>query len=179
MTRRCDVCGFETEEAVCPRCATVLLRGQASCPRCGKPSSGPIAFCEDCGSALTARVPADDKLREVTLELLTLTDDADFREMPEEVRRDLLDAVIGLSPEAVVREECRRQIQAWRDRGFEVGALEALLDTDLEAFRERGAQLIRVQIHRTSRDSTPRCPLCDARLPPAAQRCDNCGARLG
>ncbi len=283
MARRCAVCGFESDEAVCPRCNTILLRGQAICPRCGKLFPGWIAACDGCGApmgpepkgpeaeeavrllasvpgispdrarALVARgfrdfadivrlaLPESDvqrglhhaiarralladlapkvprpasgdrcpvcgsawaagadhcatcgsarvtelpverveqKLQEVTEELVGLAENEDFREMPEDVRLELLGAFRGLSPDDVVREEYRHQIDAWREKGFDVSSLEALLDTDLDAFRERSVRLIRAQILKKAEGGQFRCPLCDVRLPPAAEQCENCGAKF-
>ncbi len=282
MARRCAVCGFKSDNAVCPRCNTILLRGQAICPKCGKLFSGWIALCDACGAnlgpepqgpadeeavrllasvpgisperarALVARgyrdfsdivrlaLPESDvqkglhhaiarralladlapkidrpassdrcavcgsawpagadqcatcgsasahlpvetveqKLQEVAGELVGLAEDEDFREMPEDVRLELLDAFGGLSPEDVVRDEYRRQIDAWREKGFDVAPLEALLATDLDAFRERSVRLIRAQILKKAERGQFRCPLCDVRLPPAAEQCENCGAKF-
>jgi predicted amidophosphoribosyltransferase len=283
VARRCAVCGFESEGAVCPRCNTILLRGQAICTKCGKLFPGWIAVCDACGAplppepkgpedeeavqllasvpgisqdrarALVARgfrdfsdivrlaLPEGDvqrglhhaiarralladlapkaarpasrdrcpvcdsawragadhcttcgsamrtdmpvemvgqKLQEVTEQLVGLSDDQDFREMPEDIRRELIGAFGGLSPEEVVREEYRRQIDAWRKKGFDVETLETLLATDLDGFRERSVRLIRAQILKKAEKGQFRCPLCDVRLPPAAEQCENCGAKF-
>ncbi len=280
---RCGVCGLESEDAVCPRCNTVLLRGQAICPKCGKLFEGWIALCDACGTSLgpeparpddeeavrllssvpgitddraralvakgyrdfsdivrlalpeaavrrglhhaiarrallsdlaptgaraaagdtcrvcgsprtggtdrcpvcgsapTAEVPVaavQAKLQAVTDELVTLARDRDVREMPEDVRRELLDAFAGLDPEDVMRDECRRQIEAWREKGFDVAPLEALLASDLDAFRERSVRLIRAQILKKVEGGEFRCPLCDVVLPPDAEACENCGAKF-
>lgn len=282
MPRRCGVCGFETGDAICPRCDTILLRGQATCPRCGRLFLGWVARCDGCGTslgsepqrsddeavrtlaavpgitedrarALVARgfrdfsdivrlalpehdvrrglhhtiarralladlaptaqerrpgdrcrvcgarwpvgadrcgtcgsaraaeppVPAlEAKLQAVTEEMVGLAQDEDFRGMPEAVRRELVDAFAGLRPEDVLREECRRQIAAWRAKGFDVGGLEALAAGDLVEFRERSVRLIRAQILKTSDRGTYRCPLCSDPLPAAAEQCGNCGAKF-
>src|SRR5256712_11046395 len=52
MAGKCPVCGFTTEEASCPRCATILLRGQAICPKCGKMFEGRVAVCDACGAGV-------------------------------------------------------------------------------------------------------------------------------
>lgn len=283
MARRCGVCGFESEGAVCPRCNTILLRGQAICPKCGKLFPGVIAECDACGAAiestgthpsdeesvrllasvpgiseararalvargfhdfsdvvrlalpdravrrglhhaiarralladLVPKVPAvaradrcpacgslwpvgsdhcmtcgsaastevpvaavEQKLEQVTGEIVALSSDKDFREMPEDIRRELLDAFGGLDPEALVREEYRRQIEAWRDKGFDVGPLETLLASDLDGFREKSVRLIRAQILKKVEGGEFRCPLCDVALPPEAEQCENCGAKF-
>lgn len=283
MARRCGVCGFESGEAVCPRCATILVFGEAVCPKCGKLFSGRVAVCDSCGTvvglphaapedeeavhlltalpgitedrarALVARGfrdvadvvrlalpdrdvrrglhhviarrmllselapeaakagagdrcpvcagrlgPGDDrcttcgspvaardswetldrKLKQVTAELLTLAEDSDVREMPAEVRKDLLDAFGGMSQEGALRDGYRRQVDAWRNRGFDVTGLEELLDTDLDGFRERSVRLIRAQIRKKATATGFRCPLCEMHLPAEAERCNNCGAKF-
>jgi len=283
MARRCGVCGFESDSAVCPRCNTILLRGQAICPKCGKLFPGVIAACDACGAslgpaeakpsdeeavrllasvpgisdararALVARgfhdfsdivrlalpesavrkglhhaiarralladlvpkVPAvargdrcpvcgspwpedsdrcttcgsaastelpvqavEQKLEQVTGEIVGLSQDEDFREMPEDIRRELLDAFGGLDPEALVRDEYRRQVEAWRAKGFDVAPLEDLLASDLEEFREKSVRLIRAQILKKVEGGEFRCPLCDVVLPPQAEACENCGAKF-
>lgn len=283
MARRCGVCGLESEGAVCPRCSTILLRGQAICPRCGKLFPGWIAECDACGASLPSEAigpsdeesvrllasvpgiteararqlvargfhdfsdvvrlalpesavrkglhhaiarralladlvprapavaraercpvcgspwPADSdrcttcgsaastevpvaaverKLEQVTGEIVALSHDADFREMPEDIRRELLDAFGGLDPEALVREEYRHQIDAWREKGFDVGPLEDLLASDLDGFREKSVRLIRAQILKKVEGGEFRCPLCDVILPPEAESCENCGAKF-
>jgi len=276
VARRCGVCGFETEDPACPRCGTILLRGQAICPKCGKLFSGWIAACDGCGASLgldpehpgdpeavrllasvpgiseerakilvaqgfrdlsditrlalsesdvrrglhhtiarrlllaglaprgptpapACRCPAcgaqmvadsdrcatcgsatstgipreavEQKLQTVASEIVALAQD-------EDVRRELLSALGGLSSEDVMQDEYRHQIDAWRDRGFDVTALDSLLATDLEGFRERSVRLIRAQIRKRSQGGEYRCPLCEARLPAAATECENCGAKF-
>ena len=283
MGDRCGVCGFEADGAVCPRCNTILLRGQAICSRCGKLFPGWIAVCDACGASLGPgpRGPADEeavrllasvpgiseenarvlvakgfrdfsdivrlalpdaavrkglhhaiarralladlparkraagpssacpvcgspwpvgadrcpvcgsaattdlpvesverKLREVADELVTLGDEEDVEDIPEDIRKELLDAFAAIDPEDVVRDEYRRQIEAWRAKGFVVAPLEDLLAKDLEAFRERGVRLIRAQLLKKLDRGTFRCPLCDVALPPEAEVCENCGARF-
>ncbi len=283
MARRCAVCGLDTDEPVCPRCNTILLRDRAICPKCGKLFPGWVAVCDACGASIgpeprepedheavlllasvpgiteakarelvargfrdfsdvvklalperavkrglhhaiarrallvdleskaggrpsgprcpvcgaawgprdaacdrcgSARGPAaepgaiDRKIEEVTGELVDLARDEDFREMPEEVRDEILQAFAGLSEDDILREEYRRQIAAWWAKGFDVTALEALLASDLQGFREKSVRLIRAQIRKKSDAGTYRCPLCDAVLEPAAEECENCGARF-
>ncbi len=283
MARRCGVCGFESEGAVCPRCNTILLRGQAICPVCGKLFPGWIAVCDACGTALprepegpddeeavrllasvpgisetrakalvakgfrdfsdivrlalpdaavrmglhhaiarralladlsagkTGRAASGDcpvcgaawpreqdrcpvcgssaelrfpveamgkDLEHVADGLAALGEDEDVEDLPADVRRDLVDAVGTIDPNDLVREEYRRQIEAWRSKGFVVAPLEDLLATDLNAFRERSVRLIRLQLRKKREGGTFRCPLCESSLAPEAESCANCGARF-
>lgn len=285
MPSPCPVCGVPSEEAVCPRCGTILAPGRAICPRCGKMFSGAIAACDACGSSIRARtipgkapeaavaallavpgiteararelaargfrdfsdivrlalpeksvrmglhhaiarkallsamVPGphaeetggpcpicgtpwrageeacracgtsaeraldrevlEAKVVEVTGELVDFADDPDFREMPSDVREDLLRALGGLDEAEILRDEYRRQIDAWRRKGFDVGPLEALLAEDLATFQERSVRLVRTQMMKKAQSGSFRCPLCEVRIPSAAEECGNCGARFG
>lgn len=153
----------------------------SACPVCGSPKGSGVDRCDMCGSVPTADGPVEaveQKFQQVTDELVALAQDEDVRGMPEDVRQELLDAFAGLDPEDVVRDECQRQIEAWREKGFVVAPLEDLLARDLEAFRERGVRLIRAQMLKKAEGDTFHCPLCDIALPPEAEVCENCGAKF-
>lgn len=283
MARRCGVCGFESNAAVCPRCNTILLPGRAICPKCGKMFPGWIALCDACGAdmgpepkepgdkeavRLLASVPGitptrakelvargfrdfsdivrlalppsevkkglhhaiarkamlsdlvprhtakttarrcsvcgatwiaggdrcaacgstrapevdaeaiDRRLLEVAGEIVDLAQDEDFQSMPPEVQEEILQAFGDVNGDDLLREEYRRQIDAWREKGFDVRPAEKLFETDLQAFRERGVRLIRAQIRKKAEGGQYRCPLCDVPLPASAEECENCGARF-
>lgn len=151
------------------------------CPVCAAPRLSGADRCATCGSTASTGLVVEtvgQKIEEVTQEIVTLTDDEDFREMPEDVRKDLLAAFAGLTPEDVLREEYGRQLDAWREKGFDVAPLEKLLATDLDEFRERSVRLIRAQILKKAEAGSFRCPLCDVRLPAATEQCENCGAKF-
>lgn len=274
---------MESEDAVCPRCGTILVRGQAICPRCGKLFPGWIAACDACGASLGPEPPgfADDEavrllasvpeideaharvlvakgfhdfsdivrlalpesevrkglhhaiarralladmghpsadaevripcpvcgtpwpagadrcavcgsvaakdgaldaireeLAEVADDLADQTPAEDAAGIAEEPRTDLFDTLMRVDPDAILRDECRRQIEAWRSKGFNVAPLEDLLEDDLEAFRARSVRLIRAQMLKKREGSGFRCPLCETPLAPEAETCDNCGARF-
>jgi len=276
----CSVCGFATDAAVCPRCSTILLKGQAICPKCGKRFQGSIATCDACGAELRAKAPAPDadavqelaavpgigevtarelaargfkdfsdvvrlalpesavskglhhsiarkvllstlgagtevskggapcpscgtawppgaercaicgatpdaaldvealeqKLHAVTGEIVDLSADPDFQDMPSEVREELLSAFGGYDETELIKEECRRQIEAWRRKGFDVEPLERLLDEDPSGFQEKSVRLIRTQMMKKAEGGRFRCPLCDVVLKSVAAECPNCGA---
>lgn len=283
MAHRCDVCGYETEGAVCPICSTILLVGQAICPKCGKMFPGRIAVCDSCGTSLGSATegPPDEesarlfasfpgisearsrelvargfhdvsdivrlalpdaavqrglhhaiarrallaelgpeeeraahgercpvcgsrwsvdsdrcptcgsgasdlppvtvserKVEQVTGEIVGISTETDSRARLEDIRTKLLDTFQSLDPEDLVRREYRRQIDAWREKGFDVAPLEDLLLTDVDAFRSQAVPLIRAQIRAKAEDPALRCPLCNESLAPEAAECANCGAKL-
>ena len=283
MARRCFVCGFKTDQAICSRCNTILAPGRATCRDCGKTFDGWIAECDACGAridptasepsneeairALTAvpgitevrarelvahgfrdfadivrlalpesavehglhhtiarramladlvartervgtevRCPMcgaawlkdafrcaacgsspdleldpeviEDRLHALTGEIVDLASDPDFQEMPEDVRRDLLQAFGGLDEDDLLREDGQHQIDAWRVKGFDVVPLERLLEIDPKGFREISGRLIRAQVMKKAEGGQYRCPLCDVRLESTAEECENCGARF-
>ncbi len=151
----------------CPVCATRRPLGADRCPTCGSSASTGVAV-----------EAIEEKLQSVAGEVVNLAKDRDIQDMPEDARQELLQALGGLDPDDVLREECRRQLDAWRAKGFDVLPLEDLLDTDLEGFREQSVRLIRAQILKRAVGGGFRCPLCDARLSPAAEECENCGAKF-
>ena len=120
----------------------------------------------------------EQKIQEVTREIVELAADPDVREMPAEVREELFLAAAGVDPDDVLRDEYRRQIDAWRDKGFDVSGAERLLNRDLDTFRRRSARLIRAQTRKGS-EKRHRCPLCEFEIPDRAKECENCGARFG
>ncbi len=152
-----------------------------TCPVCGSPWPFGVDRCPVCGSAATKELPVasvERKLRDVADELVHLGEEEDVEDIPEDVRKELLDAFEAIDPEDVVREEYRRQIEAWRAKGFVVAPLEDLLTKDLDAFRERGVRLIRAQMRKKVEAGRFRCPLCEVVLLPEAEVCENCGARF-
>jgi hypothetical protein len=153
----------------------------ARCPMCGAAWLAGGIRCAACGSSFDARLDPDvveQKLQEITGEIVDLGADADFQEMPPDIRTEFLQAFGGLNPEDLLREECRHQIEAWRLKGFDVVGVERLLEEDLTRFRERSTRLIRAQVMKKAESGKYRCPLCEVRLASTAEECANCGARF-
>jgi len=284
MPGKCPVCGFASDAAVCPRCATILLPGQAICPKCGKMFSSRIAVCDACGAGVSkdlddaeeeavkafALVPGMDQRtarrltergfrdfadviklalpesavrrglhhtisRKILLQsvapaapkrqdrtrclacravvpesettcpacgaalgpeaeqaymektlagvrgsLEVLSEDPDFQSMPEAVRREILSAMEGMleGPEATEDDEYTRQIEAWREKGFDVEPVILLLAQHPSNFRERAVRIIRAQIRKKMEGGMFKCPLCEERLESTAEECGNCGAKF-
>jgi RNA polymerase subunit RPABC4/transcription elongation factor Spt4 len=154
------------------------------CGRCGGPVPLGSAECEVCGASL--EVPATRKIEEIgdrvgkaIREIYSdLTDDASFRRMPHELQEEMMDALAEVDEEELLRQEYREQIDAWREKGFDVSALEKLLEWDLRLFKEESVKIIKTQIQRRKEKGKEKCPLCLEVLPEGAVTCPNCGARL-
>ena len=153
----------------------------ARCPMCGAAWLANATRCASCGSTFGLGLePAaiEQRLQEITGDLVNLAEDEDFQGMPEDVRNEILQAFGGVTPDDLVREEYVRQIEAWRTKGFDVAHVEHLLEEDLPNFRERSARLIRLQVAKKVDSGKYRCPLCEVRLDSTAEECGNCGARF-
>ncbi len=153
----------------------------ARCPMCGAAWLANATRCASCGSTFGLEldpVAIEQRLEQITGDLVNLAADEDFQGMPEDVRNEILQAFGGVTREDLLREEYTHQIEAWRTKGFDVARVEHLLEEDLSNFRERSARLIRLQVAKKADSGTYRCPLCEIRLESAAEECGNCGARF-
>lgn len=156
-------------------------REDVRCPACGTPWLVGFDRCVICGAAADLGLDVEAlerKLQEVTGEIVDLASDADFQGMPLEVREELLAAFGGMDEAELLREDYRRQIEAWRRKGFDVVPLERLLGDDLARFQERSVRIIRAQMMKKAEGGRFRCPLCEVVLPSTAEECPNCGARF-
>ena len=154
---------------------------EACCPMCGAEWLAQSTRCAACGSQFDLDldpVIVEQKLQEITGEIVDLATDADFQGMPEGIRNELLAAFGGLNPEELLREECQHQIEAWQAKGFDVTSVERIFAEDPTHFRERSSRLIRVQVMKTADSGHSRCPLCEVRVEITAEECGNCGARF-
>jgi hypothetical protein len=153
----------------------------APCPHCATPWPAGADRCRVCGAApdTTLDVEAlEEKLHAVSGEIVDLSADPDFQEMPVEVRDELLGVFGQVDEIELLREDCRRQIEAWRRKGFDIAPLELLLEEDPVGFQEKSVRLIRTQMLKKSEGGRFRCPLCEVALPSVAGECPNCGARF-
>ncbi len=153
----------------------------ARCPVCGAAWLAEATRCASCGSTVGLEldpVAIEQRLEEVTGDLVNLAEDEDFQGMPEEVRNEILQAFGGVTRDDLLREQYVHQIEAWRTKGFDVVHVEHLLEEDLSNFRERSARLIRLQVAKKVDSGRYRCPLCEVRLESTAEECANCGARF-
>jgi len=120
----------------------------------------------------------EQKLEAITGEIVDLDLDDDFLGMPEAVRDEYVQVFAGADPEDFLREECEHQIDAWRQKGFDVAPVEQLLEEDLSSFRAGGTRLIRLQAMKKAGSGAYRCPLCEISVESTAEECGNCGARF-
>ena len=152
MARRCGVCGLESEEAVCPRCNTILLRDRAVCPKCGKLFDGWTALCDACGASLGPEppAPADEEAVRLLASIPGISEDA-ARGLVAKGFRDFSDVVRLALPEAAVRRGLHHAI-----------ARHALL-ADLAPHAARVA-------------SATVCPVCGSPWAADADRCEVCGS---
>lgn len=155
--------------------------GGAPCPTCDAAWLAGTIRCAACGSAPRPELdPAvvEQKLQEISGEVVDLAADEDFQGMPEGVKNELLQAFGGMSQEDLLKEECRHQIEAWRAMGFDVTSVERILAEDPTQFREQSTRMIRAQVMKGGTSGRYRCPLCEVRLERTADACANCGARF-
>gem|GEM_PF-3556685 len=153
----------------------------ARCSMCGAAWLANATRCASCGSTFGLDLdPAaiEQRLQEITGDLVNLAEDEDFQGMPEDVRNEILQAFGAVTRDDLLREEYAHQIEAWRTKGFDVASVEPLLQEDLSNFRERSARLIRLQVAKKADSGRYRCPLCEVRLESTAEECGNCGARF-
>jgi len=155
-------------KTTCLECHTTVLESETTCPACG------MALGSDAEEAFIER-------RLATVEAATgrLSDDPDFRSMPDDVRAQILRAMgTMLEQETVTDEEFDRQIEAWRTKGFDVEPVLVLLGQHPNDLRDRAIRLIRAQIRKKRDGGVFKCPLCDEVLAPTVEECENCGARF-
>ncbi|HKW43174.1 MAG TPA: hypothetical protein VJP06_03215 [Thermoplasmata archaeon] len=151
------------------------------CPMCGAAWLAGATRCAACGSLPDLELDpsvVEQKLQEITGEIVDLATDEDFQSMPEDARNELVRAFGGLNETDVIRQQYNHQIEAWRSKDFDVEPLERLLNEDLVHFRERSTRLIRAQVMKKAEAGKYRCPLCEVVLPSTAEECENCGARF-
>src|SRR2546430_5735645 len=89
----------------------------ARCPMCGAAWLAHATRCAACGSSFDLAldpVVMEQKLQEITGEIVDLAIDEDFRGMPESVRDELMQAFGGVRPEDLLHEEYEHQVEACR-----------------------------------------------------------------
>ena len=153
----------------CMACSATVLETETMCPACGAPLGA------DAEEAFIKK-----RLAGVQGSLAPLAEDPDFRSMPATVRQEILEEISTMlqAPSPPTDAEFAAQIEAWRERGFDVDPVLVLLAQHPNNFRERAVRLIRSQIRKKMEGGLFKCPLCDVYLEPAAEECGNCGAKF-
>ncbi len=152
MARRCNVCGFETKDAVCPRCNTILLRDKAICPKCGKIFNGWIASCDACGTTMgPERRTVEDKASVLALTSVPGISEARARELAARGFHDFSDIVRLALPASAVSKGLHHAI-ARKILLSAIGGKDEVREPDA------------------------RCPTCGAPWLPDLDQCFACGS---
>jgi predicted amidophosphoribosyltransferase len=186
--------------------AEFVRRGQkaddGNCPICSGPYNPETGFCEKCKYSPLPEWSEHwmkERLDKLTDEVENLCSHPDFQAMPEDMKKQVLSEVNGMlepvfNEERLVAElesvfgsideeeenvkQYRMQIDAWRKKGFDVSALEGLLDKSVDDFRANCVKILRLQMHKKHKEFKFLCPLCEAGLAAEAKECPNCGAKF-
>jgi rRNA maturation endonuclease Nob1 len=158
------------DELACARCKGPLDANELKCSICGAAAGAAFLDLQINGHTL--------KLGEYMDELYVFVrDTVKGSAASKEIRSEITNAIAELDGREIEREEYRNQIEAWREKGFMVSELEALLDKDVEEFKKRSLELIKAQV-RKREEHVLRCPLCDFLLKETWKECPNCGAKF-
>ena len=158
MTGKCPVCGLKTKEAVCPRCATILLPGQAICPTCGKMFPGRIAVCDECGRGLGGDLDESEERSVRAFALVPGMDEPTARRLHARGFREFADVIkLGL-PESAVRKGLHHTISR-----------KILLGGVVPKASHRVGRTTCMACHTSVLESETRCPACGAALGPEAE----------
>ncbi|MCJ2555804.1 MAG: hypothetical protein LN415_01675 [Candidatus Thermoplasmatota archaeon] len=159
-------------------------KDQLACARCKGPLDANELRCKICGAAagaafLDLQVNGQTlKLGEYMDELYEFVKDTVHGSAAsKEMRSEITTAIAELDETEIEREEYRNQIEAWREKGFEVSKLESLLSADVEEFKKHSLDIIKSQVKKRE-SHVLRCPLCDFLLKESWFECPNCGARF-
>ncbi len=159
MAGKCPVCGLVTDEAVCPRCATILLPDQAICPKCGKMFEGRIAVCDDCGAGVGGDLDEAEEDAVKVFALVPGMDQATARRLWARGFRDFSDVIkLGL-PESAVKRGLHRTISR-----------RILLAGMAPKATARVGRTECLSCHAIALETETHCTACGAALGPAAEQ---------
>lgn len=122
----------------CVSCKTLVRVSQDRCPVCNTPI-GSLAMTED-----DARKKIEAHAGNV---LKAVSEDAFFRGVTPEMKKEMIVEMKDLVPEEVKRREKLKQgwivkLDRWKARGFAVDELRQILDRDFDEFLIRGKELL-------------------------------------
>lgn len=158
------------------------VRKMVACPTCGVPRDPKGARCPACDSPWEREVSAEDvrqRLEEVSGEVYDLAKDPDFRDLPADVKEEILDAFEGAGLATSVESQYEEQFREWQARGIDTRELERILrEEGSEAFKAKFMALVRAQVLKIRRGQRFLCPLCEVSIEAIAEECENCGAKF-
>lgn len=158
------------EELACARCKGPLNANELKCSICGAAAGAAFLELQVNGQTL--------KLGEYMDELYEFVKDTVRGSAAvTEMRSKVTSVIAEIDETEIRREEYGNQIEAWREKGFDVSRLEDLLNHDIEQFKTRSLEIIKAQVKKREEDVL-RCPLCDFLLKESWKECPNCGAKF-
>ena len=158
MAGKCPVCGLPTDAAICPRCATILLPGQAICPKCGKMFPGRIAVCDACGRGIEGDLDESEERAVRGFALVPGMDEGTARRLYARGFREFADVIkLGL-PESAVRKGLHHTISR-----------NILLASVVPKTSHRIGRTTCMSCHATVLETETTCPACGAALGPEAE----------
>jgi hypothetical protein len=161
----------------CTSCKTLVRISQERCPVCNAPI-GDIAITED---------DAKKRIEEHAGNILkAVSEDAFFRGISPEMKKDIIREMKDLLPDEVKRREKIKEawiakLQLWKSRGFAVDELRDLLEKDFDKFLERTKGVLSPEGMRISSSESKYpgwCTHCGERWTPGRDECTKCGKAL-
>ncbi len=70
---------------------------------------------------------------------------SDLEDYIDDIKTFKVKAKEALKKGKVVKKQYQKQLEMWKEKGFDVSEIEPLLDTDVEAFKEKAAEIIKQQ----------------------------------
>lgn len=158
------------EGPACARCRGTLDENDLKCQICGAPSGG--AFLElEIGEKTVKLGDYMDELYEYIKNTLH------GAKATKEIGSEIAQAIAKMDERELLKQEYRNQMEAWREKGFDVSGLEEILEKDIKKFREKSLEMIKAQVRKRESDVL-RCPLCEFLLKKDWRECPNCGAKF-
>ncbi|MFQ6127833.1 MAG: hypothetical protein ACE5QW_02875 [Thermoplasmata archaeon] len=158
------------EGLACVRCRGHLDENELKCQICGAPAGAAFLDLQIDGQTVKLGDYMDELYQCVKGTLRGST-------ASKEIDSQIANAIAKMDEREIFRQEYRNQIEAWREKGFDVSELEEILDKDFEKFKERSLEIIKAQVKKKESDVL-RCPLCNFLLKKSWKECPNCGAKF-
>ena len=157
------------EHLACVRCRGPLDANDLKCKVCGAPAGAAFLELQINGQ----KIKLGDYMDELYEFVKTTVGGSAAKEMGSEIAT----AIAELDEKDLKKDEYRSQIEAWREKGFDVTELDMLLEEDMDGFKEKSLEIIKAQVKRKE-SNVLRCPLCEFLLKESWMECPNCGAKF-